>query len=239
MVAHRGGTSEGPENTIEAFENTLKIHGDFIFELDVHQTRDREIAVIHDDSVDRTTNGHGLIQDLKYSEIEKFDAGQGTHIPTLDEVFQTFPKSRVSIDLKLPGYEKTVIDCIKKNHAADRVVLASFSQTALDEARRLAPEIASGFARSEVPRMLLAARLGMKLLTPRKGDVFQIPLRSKGIDVYSKKFLKLAHANSKHVHIWTINDEETMQKLIEDGINGIITDNPRLLFKVASRLKKI
>ncbi len=250
LIAHRGGTlgfSSGllPENTLFAFEQTLKIYPHFIFELDVHQTKDGEIIVMHDDRVDRTTNGHGAIRDMSWLEISKLDAGYQTSfknkkVSRLSEILEAFPESRISIEFKNSGYEEKVGEIVKKAGAENRVVLASFSDEIIDTAaHKTSGHICRGYGQKTISRMLVAAHLHSKFLAPRTGDVFQIPLRAKNIAVYSKKFLKLAHGISKHVHVWTINDEPTMELLIRDGIDGIVTDNPQALFNVAKKLNKI
>jgi glycerophosphoryl diester phosphodiesterase len=247
LIAHRGGPlghpdSPLPENTLFTFERALKLNSRFIFELDVHESRDGEIVVIHDDSVDRTTGGTGKIKGLPSKEIVKLDAGRGTihqntKIPLLKEVFSAFPQARVSIDLKTPGYERKVIQLIEICGAEDRVVLASENASSLRFVRRLAPHLCTGFGTMEVAQLLAATKLNLPLLAPRAGNVFQIPLRAKNLAVYSKRLLNLAHSLNKHVHIWTINEESQMQELIGDGVNGLVTDNPGALLKVAMRLQ--
>lgn len=250
LLAHRGGTELGPENTCFAFENTLKVYKHFIFELDIRQTKDGEIVVLHDQSVDRTTNGQGLIKDLTFDEVQKLDAGyntkwkgQGIKIPKLDEVFKKFPESRISIDFKDTGYEKQALEIIKNNNAQDRVVLASFNQKSLCKARKLASEICSGYSKNEVIQMLVASKLGQGFLArqiaPKRGQVFQIPKNRNSIEVSSKSFLELSHQLFKHVHVWTINEKSIMRELILAGVDGIITDSPQTLFEVACELKQI
>lgn len=242
FVAHRGGSDEGPENTIEAFENTLRINPHSYFELDIRETKDKQIVVFHDPTIERVTNGTGKISNLTYAELLKFDVVKGSQkakIPLLRNVLNRFPTSRISVELKESGYEEAAIKIIHECNAQDRVVLASFSKKALSNARRLAPGLCSGFASTEVPLMLLAANMGLSLLAPKKGNVFQIPLEKNGVAVYSKRFLQLAHKLKKHVHIWTINDEATMRRLVLDGVDGIITDSPRVLYKVLRELNKI
>lgn len=246
LVAHRGGPELGPENTLEAFSESLKIYSDFIFELDVRLTRDRQVVVMHDPSVDRTTSGHGLVHELNYSEIQKFDAGHHTQwkgknikAPLLKDALEMFKSSRITIEVKLPGYEKDVIEIINRANAQDRVVLSSFEQKAVSELRRFAPNLCSGCSRNEIRQMLWAVKSGLSFIAPSQGNVFQIPTDFDNVVVFSKKFVSFAHKISKQVHVWTINDEPTMRQLILEGADGIISDMPSTLYRVAKELKKI
>lgn len=246
LVAHRGGPHFGPENTIEAFQESLKLYSDLIFELDVRLTRDGQVVVMHDPTIDRTTSGHGQVHELNYSEIEKFDAGHNTpwggkkiKAPLLKDAISAFPHSRITIEVKLPGYEKQIVDVVTQAGAENRVVLSSFEHEAVKNLRRLAPQMCSGCSRREIRQMVLAVKSGLTFTAPSRGNVFQIPKDHEGHIVFSEKFLKLAHKINKPVHVWTINDEATMRALILGGADGIITDKPQILYKLAKELGKI
>lgn len=256
VIAHRGGALEAPENTFAAFDHALQLHNDIIFELDVQQTRDGQVVVLHDSTVDRTTNGHGDVTDLNYSDVEKLDAayrfskdlgktfplgGKRIKIPLFKDVLEKYPKTRISVEIKRanPPFERKVIDIIDRFEARDRVVLAGEDHKILSRARKLAPNMESGFSAQEVYRMLISLKCRMAFLAPTRGNVFQIPMEFNGRTIYSEDFVMWTHKLKRVVHLWTINDEVTMRQLLNDGVDGIITDAPSLLLRVAHELKKL
>jgi len=256
IIAHRGGGREGPENTIEAFQRAYDLYPDVIFELDVRRSHDGEIVVIHDETLDRTTDGKGKVSDLPWNELKELDAahwftkdggktyplrGQDIGLSRFEEIFERFPSSRISVEFKtlVPFCGPKVIDTIRMHDAGDRVVLAGADHRNLVKASRLAPEMACGFSAREMKAAVMASTLGLSLLLPRRADVFQIPYDHGGRIVATPHFVSLAHGAGKSVHVWTVNDEATMRHLIRIGVDGIITDAPSLLWKVARELKVI
>ena len=257
VISHRGGSLEAPENTLHAFRHSFALYSEIIFELDVHRTKDGDIAVIHDPTVDRTTDGSGAIHEKTWREISLLDAGyrfsqdggktfplrgQGIRIPRLEEVISEFPNTRISIEVKRdnPAFEDQVITLVDNLKALNRVVIAAENHEILKKLRIAAGrDVCSGFSSHEVFWTLVFNRLHLPFLAPTRGDVFQIPLTHGNTQVFSKNFLDRAHKKDKHVHIWTINDEKMMRELLEMGVDGIITDAPQKLLEVAQSLKKI
>ena len=256
LIAHRGGSFEAPENTMTAFEHARAVYSDSVFELDVNLTRDGQVAVIHDGEVDRTTNGTGRICDMTYVEISKLDAGykftiddgkdfpfrsKNIQVPLLKDVLERFPQTRISIEFKRGKrpFHEDVLKIIDSFNARDRVVLASGEHDLLSLARKAAPEICAGYSSREILQAVVTNRLRLPRLNPRAGKVYQIPVSHNGIEVLNKRFVDNAHMNRKHVHVWTINDEPTMIRCLELGVDGIITDAPSLLLRVARRLKRL
>jgi glycerophosphoryl diester phosphodiesterase len=255
-IAHRGGSLEAPENTLAAFENATSIYPGIYFELDVHPTRDGEIVVHHDKTIDRTTNGHGQIEGYTYDELIKFDAGhhfsnddgktfpfrdKGIKIPLLKDVLKNFPNTHISIELKSGHgfFGDKVIKILRQAEAESRVVLASFDHGLLLKTALLAPHICSGYSRRELLFNSIWTRFGIPFLGPHRGHVMQPPYIHEGRVIADKKFIDRAHRNKKFIHVWTVNDEPTIRQLIKDGVDGIISDAPSLLVKVARDLKKI
>ncbi len=234
IIAHRGGSLEAPENTIKAFENAFRLDPEIYFELDVHQTKDGEIVVIHDDKVDRTTTGHGYIWDFTWDELP-------ITIPRLSEVLEKFPKTRITIELKHGPkfFGDRVVEIIKKYKAEKRVCLAGENHQDLIKTSRLAPDLCSGYSGRELILNFFWNRFHIPFLGPNRGEVMQTPYMHKDYLVASKSYIERAHRRNKFVHVWTVNDEVTMRHLIEIGADGIITDAPTLLLKVARSLKKI
>jgi glycerophosphoryl diester phosphodiesterase len=256
IIAHRGGSWEAPENTMAAFEHAKHLYDEIYFELDVHLTRDNQVVVFHDDILNRVTDGRGTIWEKTWAELQKLDAahsftqdggktfprrGQGVRIPLLAEVLEKFPKNRVSIEFKGPGnpFGAQVLKIVDQFEARDRVVLAGAEHKVLVQACALAPGVCSGYSRDEIFWTLFWGRLHLPLLGPRRGDVLQIPYQHKNLTVATADLVTRAHKLGKFVHVWTVNDEATMRRLIAINVDGIITDAPSLLCSVARELKKI
>jgi glycerophosphoryl diester phosphodiesterase len=234
VIAHRGGSLESPENTLAAFENAYRLYPEIYFELDVHQTKDGEIIVLHDDKIDRTTTGHGTVWDMNLKELP-------ISIPLLSKVLEKFPKTRIIIELKHGPifFGNRVVEIIKKFKAESRVCIGGENTYDLVQTSKLAPDLCSGYSGREIFLNFLWNRFHIPLLGPNRGQVMQIPYTHKGNLIASKSFIARAHSRNKFVHVWTVNDEATMRHLIEIGADGIITDAPTLLLKVARDLKKI
>lgn len=254
IISHRGGSLDYPENTLFAFSETVKIHKLFAFELDVHCTKDGKIVVIHDSTLDRTTNGKGFVKHHTWDEISKLDGGywfskdygttfpmrgKGVGVPLLEDLLRQFPNQKMSIEVKEPGYEEIVVDVLKKHGAIDRVVLASFNYDVLKRLRVLSPASFSSFSKKEMKWTYVANLVGLPFLAPKKGNIMHVPLWAEGIEIVTQKLIDTAHSRGLFVQVWTIDDEDMMRQLISMGVDGIISDAPSLLAKVAQELKKI
>ena len=195
-------------------------------------------------------------KDLDFLEISKFDGGYfftqdgGKSFPfrggkvkiiRLVDVLTSYKNMRVSIDIKFPHdpMAEKLIKTIKSTNAWNRVIIGSEHHSILAEIRKMAPELCTGFSKREILRALIAEKSRFRFLTPKSPKVIQIPIRHSGLKVYSQLFLNSFHQIQKFMHIWTINDEATMRYLIQAGIDGIVTDAPSLLLRVAQELKKI
>lgn len=247
-IAHRGGMALAPENTIAAFENARR-YGSEVFELDIQVTRDGEFIVIHDDTVDRTTNGHGRVKDLTYEEIKQLDAayyfspegsgifplrGRGIAIPTLQEVFEAFPECRINLEIKEmpPGYEHQLLSLIQTYAMEDTVLIAAEQHHYAQAFRPLAPQLACSASRREVTLFyfLLLLRLGFLY---RPGiDALQVPEYHGRLHLVTPRFIALAHKKQIKVHVWTVNETQNMERLLCWGVDGIITDYPDRLQQV-------
>jgi len=250
VIAHRGGSLEAPENTMAAFSHAYKVNQKIYFELDVHQTRDKEIVVHHDGTVDRTTNGTGSIANLSYKELSQFDAGyrftldngktfpfrdQGCHIPKLKDVLTAFPTTRLSIELKDGPvfFGGNVAKVITETQSQKRVCIAGENHKALSQAAALMPEVCSGFSAKEMLINFYCAALHLpSFIGAKRAQVMQIPYSHNGRTIASPNFINRAHKQGLFVHVWTVNDEETMRHLLKIGADGIITDAPTLLTRV-------
>lgn len=252
IVAHRGGGREAPENTLEAFERALKISPDIILELDVRMTKDDEFVVIHDESVDRTTEGKGRVRDLTLREIKTLNAGyhfiseEGTRpyrdnpvrIPTFKEVVRAIPKGRLIVEIKdnLPDIHKKAAHLFDELNVAKRVLIGSQTSVVISALRKLRPEWTYAATRNEVSRFLMLASLHIETIDSMPADAFLIPMNMGGIRVFNEKLLSEVHRRKKPVIIWTINNREKMKNLIQKGVDGIITDRPTALHYIVSQL---
>ncbi len=220
VFAHRGGARIGPENTIVGFDRGLAAGADGL-ELDVHLSRDGIVVVHHDDRLERTTRGTGLVANRTAAELAALD------VPTLREVLGRYPTAGIIIELKesSTALASAVVREIRTAGAVERVCLGSFSLTALRAARRLAPEIATSGARFEVRVALYRSWLH---LTPGRVPyrAFQVPEVSGSTRVVSPRFVRLAHAAGLTVQVWTVDDPDDIRRLLDWGVDGIISDRP-------------
>lgn len=241
VVAHRGDKIHAPENTLAAFELAARNGADAI-EFDVKLTADGHVIVIHDQTVDRTTNGSGNVARLTLAALRDLDAGvqfpgqfPGEKIPTLDEVFETVGK-RLYMNVELTNYATpfdqlvtNVAELVRKHGMQERVLFSSFFPANLRKTRALLPE---------VPRGLLtwAGWMGWwgRTIGFRSG-VYQA-LHPHLSDVTPDLVYRL-HATGKRLNVWTINSEADLKRMVELGVDGLITDDPALALRVMGRSK--
>jgi glycerophosphoryl diester phosphodiesterase len=228
VFAHRGGGKIGPENTIVAFDRGLEAGADGL-ELDVHLSRDGIVVVHHDATLDRTTRATGPLKARTAAELAEFD------VPPLRAVLARYPKVGIIIELKERGpvLAESVVDEVRRAGATDRVCLGSFSVTAIRAARAAAPGVATSGARFEVRMALYRSWCG---LSPGRVpyQAFQVPEISGGTRVVSPRFVRLAHKAGVAVHVWTVDEPADIRRLLDWGVDGIISDCP----DVASQILK-
>jgi glycerophosphoryl diester phosphodiesterase len=226
VFAHRGGSKIGPENTITAFDRGLAAGADGL-ELDVRLSRDGIVVVHHDARLDRATRAMGPLKDRTARELAEFD------VPPLRAVLARYPKVGVIIELKVRGPElaEAVVDEVRRAGAIDRVCLGSFSITALRAARAAAPAMATSGARLEVRMALYRSWCG---LSPGRVpyQAFQVPEISGATRVVSPRFVQLAHKAGIAVHVWTVDEPADIRRLLEWGVDGIISDRPDVAAEV-------
>lgn len=242
LIAHRGGGRLRPEATLLAFEHAASLGAD-VLELDVHSTADGEIVCLHDDTVDRTTDGTGLVHDMTLAEVRALDAGyafssdggashpyrgMGVTIPTLAEVLEAHPVAYFSIEIKQsePDIVDPVLAVIDAAGAADRVVLVSFSDAVVAAIRSRRPEVVTGMAAGEMARFItLSARAEASYVPPT--TIVQIPAGS-----VDEALVARAARFGVRLHAWTVNDRAEMERLLDLGVHGIMTDDPAMLADV-------
>jgi glycerophosphoryl diester phosphodiesterase len=251
-LAHRGASALAPENTIEAFRLAVEA-GAGGLELDVHMTRDGHIVVIHDATVDRTTNGSGAVSEMILDELRRLDAGhnfspeggparpyrgRGVRVPTLGEVLEEFPVGAVNIEIKAgtTGIEETVLGVLREAKALGRVLVVSTPHHIVKHFRKVSGgNVSTGASRWEIGVFYIASRLRLERLVRPAYDALQVPLRHKGIPVVTPRFLRAAHARGVRVDAWTINQADEMRCLLDLGVDVIMTDRPGTLAEVLKR----
>ena len=249
FFAHRGGALLRPENTLPAFENGLSFGADAL-ELDIQQTRDGELVVIHDPTLDRTTSGSGPVTSYTLDELRRFDAGytftddggasfpyrgQGITIPTLREVFERFPNTRINIDLKesTPDREERLWTLIQEFAAEDRICTGCFDHAALVRFRRLTEgRVATSASPREVRAFVLAAASHTTGWLRPAYDALQVPDTYRAIRIISRTSVEAAHRLGIQAHVWTVDARAHMEALLALGVDGLMTDRPDILADV-------
>ena len=278
-IAHQGGEIEAPSDTLYAFK-TAKRKGADMIETDVHLTADGRVVVLHDETVDRTTNGTGSVEQMTLAEIKRLDAaywfieGEGTvhdasrpvsdftwrgvatgdrrpparftandfTVPTLDELLEAFPTTLLNIELKptvaMTGrLEAAVAQLLRAHGRTDDVIVASFNDQSVEIFKAIAPEVHTAVPTAQVAAFWASSQ-GELPGTPNPQHVaFQVPETFEGLTVVTPDFISDAHANDLAVHVWTVNDAADMQRLLDWGADGIMTDRPTLLERVLSNRK--
>lgn len=240
IFAHRGSSAYAPENTLAAFKLAVQQHADAI-ELDAKLSADGQVVVMHDDTVDRTTNGTGQVKSLSLPELKRLDAGSkfnpaysSERIPTLAEVFETVGQ-QIFINVEVKNYTSPiddlsdkVISLVKEYGLESSVMLSSFNMIALIRARSLLPKIPLGLI---TVRGLGDLTLRSKLV--RLGPLFAF--HPNYLDV-TPKLVGAAHRANSRIHTYTVNQPDTMQQLFTAGVDGIFTDDPPLAHKVSTEI---
>lgn len=239
LIAHRGGAGIAPENTLTAFRRAVEDWAADMIELDVHATADGECVVIHDPTVDRTTDGTGLVAELTLAELQQFDAGyrftpdggqtypfrgQGIRISTIAEVLDALPDTRLTVEVKVGAAQRPLFEAIRRAGAEARLIVGAIE----NEARTLFstyPGSISGSSR-QLARFYLAYRLGLSRFWAPRAVAAQIPEVWKGHRLLTPRLIRSLHARGLAVHIWTVDEVADMRRLLDWGVDGIITDRP-------------
>jgi glycerophosphoryl diester phosphodiesterase len=242
-LAHRGGALYGPnvglENTMTAFGNAVAM-GYTHLETDVHVTRDGLLVAFHDIRLDRVSDRTGLIRELEWAQVREATLGDSEHVPLLTDVLDAWPGINLNVDLKAAGTGAPLWALIEERGLHDRMCVGSFSQRRISEFRRLAR---GRVATSAAPPGVALARYAPRAVTGavtrllrHPADVFQvpasIPLRGRQVTVVTPRFVEAAHGHGKQVHVWTIDDAAEMNRLLDLGVDGLVSDRIDVLKQV-------
>ncbi|MFI6349758.1 glycerophosphodiester phosphodiesterase [Streptomyces sp. NPDC050560] len=221
--AHRGGAADGLENTVEAFRRAADA-GYRYMETDVHATADGVLAALHDATLDRVTDGTGRIAELPWRAVAGARVGGKEPVPRFEELLEEFPGIRWNVDMKAESALRPLLDLLERASAWDRVCVGSFSEARVARAQRLAgPRLATSFG----TRGVLGLRLrsyGVPAAVRRSAVCAQVPVRQSGLPVADRLFVRAAHARGLQVHVWTVDDPAEMHRLLDLGVDGIMTD---------------
>jgi glycerophosphoryl diester phosphodiesterase len=240
VYAHRGGARLRPENTLLAFDHGLSLGADGL-EFDVHLSRDGEVVVHHDTTLERTTNGRGPVAALTADELGRLDAGyrfegyrgRAGGLPRLEDVLRRYPSIPLIIELKVnrPELARRTIDAVRAAKAVDRVALGSYGTRVLRAARAYEPAIRTGSSREETRLALYRSWVRWPVRRPSYQE-YQVPEVSGMTRVVSPRFVRYAHDAGLHVNVWTVDDADDMRRLLSWGVDAIISDRPDIAVEV-------
>jgi glycerophosphoryl diester phosphodiesterase len=239
--AHRGGSLENPENSLGAMAHAIDL-GFRYLETDTQLTSDGVLVVLHDATLDRTSDRKGAVSEQRWSDIKdaRLRNADGSlsdeTLPRLEEVFETWPQARINVDAKDDRTIPELVALVRRFDAVERVCLGSFSGKRTASMRQqLGDRLCTVCGPLDVARLRLA-RVG-GVLGQVSGACAQVPERQKvvaglSVPVVDKAFLRSAHGRGVPVQVWTINDEAEMRRLLDLGVDGIMSDRPTLLRQV-------
>lgn len=225
VTGHRGAAGLEPENTLRSFRRALDLGVDAI-ELDVHLTKDQHLVVIHDATVDRTTDGTGAVRDLTLCEIQQLDAGLGEHVPTLQEVIDLVAqKTILQIELKGIDVEHKVAQSIADNRLINHVIVTSFHHNMVKTIKTLNPQISTG-----------VLFLGLPIDAPHLAHEAQADAVHPHVNYVDTQLVESCHSHGLSVRVWNTDDPAQMQKMISLDVDAIGSNRPDLLLQLLNRL---
>ena len=253
VIAHQGGDGLRPGNTLLAFDHANRLGAD-VLEMDVHATRDGVLVLMHDETVDRTTNGSGRISEMDLSTLKTLDAayhwpmdgepryrGKGVTVPTLVQVLERFPRQRFNIEIKqvAPSIVQPLCQLLHDQGVTGQVLVASFHSRTMAEFRNTCPDVATSAVSSEVSAFLLLNMIGLPGLHHPRAHALQVPEERYGIALTRADRVAAAGRLQLHVDIWTLNDEASIAAAYARGVGGVITDRPDLALKVRRSMQSV
>lgn len=235
-IGHRGASALAPENTLPSFQLAMELGADEV-ELDVVPCATGEPVVMHNETVDKTTNGTGAVRDKSLAELKELDAGlwfderfRGTKVPTLDEVFELV-KGRLTVNIeikgesiKADGTEYVVAESIRRHGMMDQVIVCSFNPCRLWRAKSAAPELKTA--------LIFSPHNSIHLRRAWFAPILKVDGLHPFHSMIDSRFVDRAHQRDRWVYAWTVDDTDTMIKLVRTGVDGIVTNDPGLLKEV-------
>ena len=217
IMGHRGAAALEPENTLLSIKKAIEIGVDAV-EIDVHLSKDKEIVIMHDSTLDRTTNGTGPVSNHTLSELKKYDAGKGESIPTLQDVMDlTDGKIKLVIELKEKGAERFVVEQIRRNGLEDNVYVISFWHRLVKNVKEMDGNIKTGV-------LLVGCPVDTSIADRILADA--LVMKYTFVDA---EFVELSHKKNLKIFIWNIDDPDLIKPFVDIGIDGIGSNNPGIL----------
>ena len=231
-LSHRGNSNKHVENSFEAFKSVVDMGFEYI-ETDLRKTLDNEIVTFHDEDLNRLFNIDLKIENLTFAEIDKFFSEKNCNLLTLKEALLNFPETKFNIDLKSKDVIQESINIVKELEAFERVCFASFNSSHTDEVLTDSPRAVVSMGMKDVAYFKFFNYLR------KDSKILQVPLNWKGLNILNSKLIKKAKDKDLFIHVWTINDRESIIKLIDMGVHGIVTDKPELMMEIMKEKKLI
>jgi glycerophosphoryl diester phosphodiesterase len=241
--AHRGGAAQNMENTRASFTYAIDL-GYRYMETDVHATSDGIVVAFHDPDLGRVSARNDLVRNLTWSELSSVELNSGDRIPRLDELLEAWPDVRWNIDAKHDSAVGPLAATLKRSDAVDRVCVTAFSDLRLERIKRLiGPRLCTAMGPAAVGTLRLTSlspwapgALSRAALLPfRRFGAVQVPTRYRNVEIMERRFVDTAHQAGLDVHVWTIDDDAEMVRLLDLGVDGIMTDRPAVLREVLEK----
>lgn len=239
VIGHRGAAAVAPENTLPSFAHAVEVGADAV-ELDLHASSDGHLVVIHDPTLERTTDRRGTVESSTLSELREADAGhgftpdrgatfpfrgQGVRIPTLEDVLETIGDLPVVAEIKSPGAGRAMGEWLQRNPARERILVGGFKREEVDPAGRHARWRCA--YHDELRRYVLLGKCGLgRLAVPRDVDAAMVPERRGAVRIVTRAFVRRAHADGLGVFVWTVNRPADIRRLFDWGVDGLVSDVP-------------
>jgi glycerophosphoryl diester phosphodiesterase len=224
-MAHRGGASDAPENTMPAFQHAVDL-GYVYLETDTQVTADGVLLAFHDDDLQRTCGVPGTISSLTLGDVATARVAGSEPIPLLEDLLTTWPRARFNVDCKTDAAVEPLVALLRRLDCLDRVCIGAFDDRRMSRLRRLlGPSACTSFAQRETALFTFTGRT-------TGGLAAQVPVRYGRVTVTTRRFVERAHRRGVPVHVWTIDDGDEMNRLLDLGVDGIITDRPAVLREV-------
>ena len=251
VIAHQGGNLLRPGNTFLAFDHAMSLGVD-VLEMDVHLSADEQVVVIHDDTLERTTDGQGAVREMNLADLQQLDAAyhwpftgeptryrdQGVFIPSFKQVLDRYPAQRLVVELKedSPRLAEALCEALRASGREDLTLVASFHKAVMKHFRKVCPTTATSASSDEVRWFVIASKLYLGRLFYAPALALQVPKERDGMSLLLKEFLEQAESVNLHVDYWTLNSVADLRSAIQAGAHGVITDRPDLMLDELGRL---
>ncbi|MBM3638850.1 MAG: glycerophosphodiester phosphodiesterase [Actinobacteria bacterium] len=230
--AHRGGVGSAPENTMAAFQDAIDL-GYVYLETDVHLTADGVVVAFHDEDLSRTCGVNARIEDVTWSELKDIRVNGAHNVPLLEEILSTWPSARINIDCKSDAVVDPLIGLLRRTNVLERICVGSFSDKRLGQIRSsLGDDVCTSLGPRGVARLLAATTSYDRLASRLSAHVAQVPIKQGPLPLVTKRFIETAHRVGLLVHVWTVDDPQEIARLIDLGVDGIMSDDTRALHDV-------